>query len=528
MAYTSPWRFKNNDRISNFIINMKNNKREVFPVATVPVKEGVDLYQHQVKAYNIMLAIYGYLDKSLPPVGGSGAALFMEMGTGKSLSAIAVSGRLFLDKRIKRVLIVAPSSVCSVWDGEYKKFAGFPYKLSVLLGTKEKRIQSIKSLVLPSKDSKEELLVAVINYESTWRLEEELKSFKPDMIICDESQRIKGQSTKQSKAMHRLGKIANYRCILTGTPIQNDVRDVWSQYRFLDPTIFPNRYNDFVSRYIEMKFNSSLGYEYYSNINKKTADELKKKIHSIAYRITKKECLDLPPKMFSDRVVTLESSTRKIYKNLQDDLCSELRNGERVTVESFITSLLRLQQITGGFIKDDSGNIQQVSTAKMDALEDIIETYCIDEEKKIVVFTRFLAEYEAIQQMISQLFKKTGNAHLQQVSICGSTPVTARESIINQFQTDQNTRVFVGQIDACAEGITLNAATTTVYYSVNWNYAKYQQSQDRTHRIGVSGSCMYINLIVENTIDQKVIAALKNKEDISISIVDKWRTFFAD
>lgn len=100
MAHTSPWRFTNNDRVSNFVENLKK-PRYVHPMATVPVKKGVSLFQHQIRAYNIMLALYGYLDKSVPPSGGSGAALFMEMGTGKTLAAISVTGRLFLDNRIK-------------------------------------------------------------------------------------------------------------------------------------------------------------------------------------------------------------------------------------------------------------------------------------------------------------------------------------------------------------------------------------------------------------------------------------------
>ncbi len=520
MAYASPWTFSGNSRVDNFIENMKKTKK-VFPMATVPVKDGVTLYQHQIRAFNIMLAIYGYLDKTDPPAKGSGAALFMDMGTGKSLSALSVTGRLFLDNKIKCVLIVAPSSVCSVWSSEYGKFAGFPVKVSVLLGTKEKRIKELTDLLKPTpKGQKKELRVAVINYESTWRLYDELAAFKPDMIICDESQRIKGHLTKQSKAMHKLGAIAKYRCILSGTPIQNDVRDVWSQYKFLAPNVFGCTYPTFVKKYVRM---GGFDSRQYLGVNRVTQAELMLKIHSIAYRVTKSECLDLPDKIFTDRIVTLESSARRLYKKLSEQAIAELSSGGVVKAANVLTKLLRFQQIAGGFLSDDSGNMEIVSTAKLDALQDIIETYSIEEEKKIVVFARFRPEHDAIIHMVESLFMKTG---LKYVAICGDTPTTKREDIINQFQTDPSTRVFIGQIDACAEGITLNKATTTVYYSVNWNYAKYQQSQDRTHRIGVDGSCHYINLIAAKTIDTMIIAALKNKEDISKGIVDGWRKLF--
>ena len=237
--------------------------------------------------------------------------------------------------------------------------------------------------------------------------------------------------------------------------------------------------------------------------------------------------LTYPAKMFTERVVSLEPSARKLYDSVAKEARVSLENGESVTANNVLTKLIRLQQITGGFLHDDGDQMQEVSTAKLEALEDIIETCCIEEEKKVVVFARFRAELATIQEMIEKRFAKMGWNALKMVSINGDTPIPKRAALIDQFQNDPRTRVFVGQIDACAEGITLNAATTTVYYSVNWNYAKYQQSQDRTHRIGVGGSCLYIHLTAAWTIDQKVMEALKNKEDISKSVVDNWRSLLS-
>ena len=168
---------------------------------------------------------------------GKGFGFLFEMGCGKTLTAIATMGAAYELGAIKKVLIVAPTSVCSVWPKEFDEYADFKYNVAVLLGEKQKRLATLRGLAaFPFKA----LLVAVINYESTWRegLFEALLDWQPDMIICDESQRIKEPSAKQSKAMHELGDIAKYKLILSGTPIQNNAIDLYSQYRFLDPSVF--------------------------------------------------------------------------------------------------------------------------------------------------------------------------------------------------------------------------------------------------------------------------------------------------
>lgn len=423
------------------------------------------------------------------------------------------------------MLVVAPSSVCAVWPAEFRKFAAFPARVGVMLGDRDRRIATLRYVAAPVPSGMPEpLRVAVINYESTWRLEDELARFGPDMIICDESQRIKSAAAQQSKAMHRLGAKVPYKMILTGTPIQNDTRDLWSQYRFLAPGIFNASYYAFLKRYAVM---GGVGNHQY--LGPRNLEELTRKAHSIAYRVTKDECLDLPDKLFEEHIVELEDKARKLYRRIQRESYAALESGEEVTANNVLTRILRLQQITGGFLSDDDGQIRPVSTAKLDALEDIVQSCCVDEGKKLVIFARFRPELEAIQARIAAVFARAkGSAPLRQVAIWGDIPIPKRGAIVEQFQTDPFTRAFVGQIDACAEGITLNAATTTLYYSVNWNLAKYQQSQDRTHRIGVPGRCLYIHLVVPGTIDRQIMAALKKKEDLAKSVVDNWKALLSD
>jgi SNF2 family DNA or RNA helicase len=139
---------------------------------------------------------------------GYGAALLMEMGTGKSLTAIAAAGALYDENCIRRVLIVAPLSILGVWQEEFSKFAAFDYNFAVLTGSGAKKIDTLRHM------NGDALQVAVINYESAWRLEKELAAWHPELIIADEGHKIKTHNIAASKAMHRLGGGARYRLLL--------------------------------------------------------------------------------------------------------------------------------------------------------------------------------------------------------------------------------------------------------------------------------------------------------------------------
>lgn len=426
-----------------------------------------------------------------------------------------IAGRLFLDGKIRRMLVVAPSSVCPVWPSEFRKFGAFPSRVAVLQGDKNKRLAALRYVEAPAMPGQRDpLRVAVINYESTWRLEDELKAYAADLIVCDESQRIKSHTAQQSKAMHRLGAGARYRMILTGTPIQNDTRDLWSQYRFLAPNVFPASYYAFEKRYALMG-----GYGQHQYLGPRNLEELTRKAHGIAYRVTKAECLDLPGKTFETREIALEDSAANLYQRIKKNAVAELEGGESVTASIVLTRLLRLQQITGGFVTDDDGTTTKVSSAKLDAVADIVQSLCVDEGKKLVIFARFLAELEGICETV----QKALGSKYQYVRIAGDVPIGKRGPIVEQFQTDPDTRVFVAQLDSCAEGVTLTAADTIVYYSVSFNAAKYAQSQDRIHRVGQRNTCTYIHLVVPKTIDEKVMNALEHKIDIAKTVTDNWR-----
>ena len=475
------------------------------PLKPPPLRAPYTLYQHQCKAYSIALAL---------PC----CALLMDMGTGKSICTVMVAGRRYLDGKIRRLLIVAPTSVCAVWPAEFARFGDFPAQVRLLLGTRAQRVRALQALTAPTAG--DALQVAVINYEAVWRVTDAagkrdyLQEYRPDMIVLDESQRIKNPQAKQSRALHRLGDGARYRMILTGTPIQKNTLDLWSQYRFLDPTVFPCSFYAFQQRYAVLG-----GYNGKQYLCPRNLPELTRRTHALAYRVRKEDCLDLPEKIFEDRPVLLDGRTHKLYQQLARDAIAELESCE-ITANHVLTRMLRLQQVTGGFLRDDAGALHQVHTAKLDALCDIAAALCLDEGKKLVVFARFLAELDAIQGRLEAML---GAAGLTPVRIDGSVASRDRGGLVEAFQTEEDCRVFLGEIDACAEGLTLTAASTAVYYSVNWNYAKYDQSLSRIHRIGQQGACTYIHLIAPHTIDERIMDALHRKEDLARSVVDCWR-----
>ena len=205
-------------------------------------------------------------------------AILAEMGTGKTLISIGIAGYLYLQKEINKLLIVAPLSITKVWEEEFAKFADFEYQAKVLEGSSKKKNEELKNLF------GNKLQVAIINYESCWRMEKEIADWKPDMIICDESSKIKNPQAKQSKALHRLGKISKHNIILTGTPVTNTPLDFFSQYKFLDENIFGGSYYSFRARYAVMG-----GYGNHQVVGYKNLQELTEKAHKIAFRITKKE-----------------------------------------------------------------------------------------------------------------------------------------------------------------------------------------------------------------------------------------------
>ncbi len=404
---------------------------------------------------------------------------------------------------IDRVLIVAPLSILGVWEEEFEKFADFPYSLTILSGTVDKKREQLVSL------THDGLQVVVVNYESAWRLEKELLAYNADLVIADEAHKLKENRTAQSKGMHHIGDKARYKLMLTGTVITNRELDVFSQYRFLNPDIFGTSFYAFRNRYFDMS-----GYGNHTPVFRKSmTDDFLRRMHSIAFRVTKAECLDLPKITEEVRTVELEKDARKLYDDIEDESYAELEDTE-ITTANILTRLLRLSQITGGHITADDRTTSTVSTAKLDALTDIIDS-AMAEDKKLVIMARFVPELDDIESLLEK--KKIGYAVVR-------GGIKDRDEEIRRFQSDDNCRVFLGQIAAAGLGITLTAASTMVFYSLDYSMSNFEQAKARIHRAGQRENCHYIYLICKGTIDRKVLNALRKKQNLAKLLVDDYRS----
>jgi SNF2 family DNA or RNA helicase len=309
--------------------------------------------------------------------------------------------------------------------------------------------------------------------------------------------------------MWRIGAIAGYRLLLTGTLVTNHAEDVFSPYKFLNPAIFGMSFYSWRNRYFD-----AYGYGLHQFKLKKTMEpEFTRKVHSIAYRATKAECLSLPPITDVIRDVDLEPAAAKLYRNLVKDSFTEL-GGSAVTATNILTRLLRLSQLTGGFLGgDDEPHQQSVSKAKLDALEDIIEA-AQAENHKVVIIARFIAEIAAIKKLLES--KRIGYS-----AISGETK--DRTEQVRRFQEDENIAAFVGQIATAGLGITLTAASTMVFYSLSYSSSDFEQAKARIHRSGQTEPCTYYYILTRNTVDERILKALNDKADLARVLIDDYR-----
>lgn len=431
------------------------------------------LFNHQKDAYKFSIK-------------RKNSALLMEQGTGKTLPSIKVAGRRYLKGEINKLLIVAPLSVLYEWQRQFEEHANFPYDFSI------KKLSFI---------DKEGLKVTAINYDYLWRIEKEILKWKPDMIIADESQYIKNRKSKRAKALYKIGSKSEYRMILTGTPMTQNPLDFFGQYKFLKPEIFGTNFKNFKDRYAVFG-----GYMNYKIVDYKNLKELTRKAYKVAYRVTKEEALDLPEKIDQYVYANLEKSAQKYYNEMKEESIIKIKD-EYIPAPVVLTQLLRLQQITGGFIPTED-EIFSISKAKLKALEDIME-----DRKPYVIFAKFRPEIDAISDMLK--LKK-----IKHRTLTGSTK--DRGKVIEDFQSGK-ADVLVAQIAAGGVGLTLTKANTAIFYSLDYSLINYEQAKARIHRIGQNKKVNYIHIIVPKTVDELVLKSLKKKRDLAHMVVDELR-----
>jgi SNF2 family DNA or RNA helicase len=443
-------------------------------------------------------------------------AYFMEMGTGKSKVLIDNISMLYDNGKINGVLIVAPKGVVKNWyEGEIPTHLvdHIEYKSvlwqSSITQTQQKNLNSLF-------ETGEDLHILIMNVEalSTKKGYDFAQKFlfsHRAMMAVDESTTIKNPEAKRTKNICQLGLATKYNRILTGSPVTKSPLDLYKQCEFLSPGLLGHEsYYTFRTRYAVMRTANFGGRSVQIVVGYRNLDELSEKLKAFSYRVLKDECLDLPKKTFMKRTVSLTSDQLKVYKEMSR-LALASFNGKMMTTATVLTQLMRLQQITCGNFTADDGTMHELPTNRLPELMDLLDEI----EGKVVIWANFQRD---VHRIIEAINKEYGPDSF--VDYYGLTPQEDRQKNIKKFQ-DPNSKVkfFIGTTQTGGYGITLTAASTMIYYSNGYDLEKRQQSEARIDRIGQERPMTYIDIICENTVDTRIVKALRKKVNIATQIM---------
>ena len=463
-------------------------------------------YDHQIKALEKSWAQDTY-------------ALFMEMGTGKSKVLVDNIAMLYDRGAVRGALIIAPKGVYKNWNDiefpthmpEHVEYTKVLWEPNI---TKKKQ-HELDTLFVD--DDKLKVLIMNVEAFSTSKGLDFARSFLNlfvgrALIGVDESTTIKNPTAKRTKNILKIGNLAKYRRILTGSPVTKSPLDLFSQCEFLDPYHLGHAsYYSFRARYANMVKRNFGGRQVQLVVSYRRLDELADILDKFSYRVLKEDCLDLPEKVFTKRLIELTPEQDKAYKQMKQMALAMLDNGEVMTTVNVMTQLMRLHQITCGHFKADDGTTTALKNNRMDALLQLLE----ETDGKVIIWANYR---EDIKNIVAALKKAYGDAST--VEYHGGVDATLRQENIAQFQQKNGpTRYFVGNAQTGGYGITLTAANTVIYYSNSYDLEKRLQSEDRAHRIGQTGSVTYIDLIAENTVDDKIVKSLRSKINIANEIM---------
>jgi len=442
-------------------------------------------------------------------------AYFMEMGTGKTKVLIDNLAMLYDKGKIDGALIVAPKGVVKTWY-EQELPTHLPdhiENVSVLWQPNITKTQQEKLDSLFEIDSAIHILVMNVEALSTEKgvkfATKFINSHKTLMAI-DESTTIKTPTARRTKNIIKIGLNAKYKRIMTGSPITKNPLDLYTQCEFLDPWLLDfASYYSFRNRYAEMKTMHVRGRSIQVVKEFRHLGELSDTVKEFSYRVLKEDCLDLPPKNFVKRHISLTSDQKKIYEQMKKHAIAML-NKKVTTTVNVLTQLMRLHQITCGYVTADDGTIQEVESNRMNELMSILE----ETEGKVIIWANYQFSVSDIIQKLIKVYGPDSYVHYY-----GLTPQEDRQDFIRKFQNDPKCRFIVGTPQTGGYGITLTEANTVIYYSNGYDLEKRLQSEDRAHRIGQKKNVTYIDIIAEDTIDEKIVEALRSKIDIASQVM---------
>jgi len=442
-------------------------------------------------------------------------AYFMEMGTGKTKVLIDNMAMLYDKGKIDGALIIAPKGVVKTWY-EQELPTHLPNHIENVTILWQSNITKGQQEKLESLFEIETALhVLIMNVEALStdkgvKFASKFLNSHKILMAVDESTTIKTPSAKRTKNIIGLGKYAKYRRIMTGSPVTKNPLDLYSQCEFLNPYLLDfTSYYAFRNRYAEMKTMHLRGRSVQVVDEFKNLAELSDTVKKFSERILKQDCLDLPPKNFTKRHITLSNEQKKTYDQMKKAAMAVL-NGKVTTTMTVLTQLMRLHQITCGHFTADDGSTQLIPNNRITELMNILE----ETEGKAIIWANYQKD---MTQILDNINKEYGPGSV--VDYYGLTPQEDRQENIRKFQSDPKCRFLVGTPSTGGYGITLTAANTVIYYSNGYDLEKRLQSEDRAHRIGQKKNVTYIDIICENTVDEKIVKALRDKINIASEVL---------
>ena len=446
-------------------------------------------------------------------------ALFMEMGTGKSKVAIDNIGMLYEGGFVEAALIIAPKGVYDNWvKGEIPTHLPDRIQRDVLRWEPKKTKGFGKRVDDFIMDDFIGVKIFVMNIEalSTVRGAGTAGRFlvqnPKNIVVVDESTTIKNRKAARTKNLQVLQKYAKYRRILTGSPITKSPMDLFSQCSFLEEKALGyNSYFAFQNRYAIVRQQKMGQRSFQEIVGYRRLDELNEKLVQFSKRILKSECLDLPDKLYTKRYVALTDEQKRLYDQMKDMALAMLEDGELATTTSVLTQIMRLQQISCGHFTPDVGETRSLESNRLDELLNITEEL----QGKCIIWASYTHDIQRIHSALRDCFGPEAVALYY-----GDTAQDMRQETVDRFQDPKDPlRFFVGQPRTGGYGITLTAATTVIYFSNSYDLEIRLQSEDRAHRIGQKNPVTYIDLVSPDTLDEKILNALKSKVNLAETVL---------
>jgi SNF2 family DNA or RNA helicase len=448
-------------------------------------------------------------------------AVLADMGTGKTKGVVdCLRYKYSQYKAMKKTLIISPLVTLFNWKNEFLKNSRINARhILVLHGSTDKKLK-----VFEEGTRGTEPAIVIMNYESmiSPKIVAAIKKWAPEILVLDESHYVKSHKAKRSKAIHDLSLTCEHRFIMSGTPMTNSVTDIFMQFLILDNgATFGKNFFTFQRTYM---YDKNAHWSHLHNHfpdwkpRPEMLEQLQQKIYSKAIRVTKEECMDLPPFIQIVHEVELSPSQKKYYKAMEDDYVTfvEEANQKGISVATTaLTRALRLQQIVTGYAKlDDGTEIEIEDNPRLSALEELISA--LHSQHKVIVWCAFINNYKQIGQLLQAL-------KIPHVFITGEENLSEKEKAMSAFNTDETIRVAVCNRKAAGIGVNLVAASYSIVYSRNFSLEQELQSRDRNYRGGsqIHERIVKIDLCAKDTVDEDVTKSLIEKKEISDKVIEQ-------